>query len=306
MLYLDRTDWKIGRKDVNILMLAVVAKRLRIPLLWTVLDKAATSNGAGRIASMQRYLALFGASPVETPLGDREFIGADRIECLLKNDIPFALRVKETMTVERDNGQKLSLKASLCKRRIGATLKNRHGRLTTLDEALGLPLRFAAKRIENRALPILATTLDPQRALEACKKRWAIECPFGDVETRGFTLEDIRFSNPAKLTLSSFCSLWPSPGLPKPLTSSSAKSTAKRNLTAISPHPTSASASTNSEIGHSINQELPLLSGNLCDHDPGESCSVPLQRQSRRAGTRAPGFVSIPSEAGQALQHLPS
>ncbi len=41
------------------------------------------------------------------------------------------------MTVERDNGQKLSLKASLCKRRIGATLKNRHGRPTTLDEALG-------------------------------------------------------------------------------------------------------------------------------------------------------------------------
>ncbi len=123
LLCLDRTNRKIGRKDVNILMLAVVAKRLRIPLLWTVLDKAGTSNGAERIASMQRYLALFGASPVKTPLGDRDFIGADRIECLLKNDIPFALRVKETMTVERDNGQKFSLKASLCKRRIGPTLK---------------------------------------------------------------------------------------------------------------------------------------------------------------------------------------
>ncbi len=90
------------------------------------------------------------------------------------------------------------LKASFCKRRIGATVKNRHGRLTTLDEALGMPLRFAAKRIENRALPILATTLEPQRALEACKKRWAIE-RFGDVETRGFDLEDTRFSNPAQL-----------------------------------------------------------------------------------------------------------
>ncbi len=109
LLYLDRTDWKIGRRDVNILMLAVVTKRLRIPLLWTVLDKAGTSNGAERIASMQHYLALFRAVSVKTPLGDREFIGADRIECLLKNDIPFALRVKENTTVERDNGQKLSL-----------------------------------------------------------------------------------------------------------------------------------------------------------------------------------------------------
>ncbi len=91
------------------------------------------------------------------------------------------------------------MKASLCKRRIGATVKNRYDRLTTLDEALGLPLRFAAKRIENRALPILATTLEPQRALEACKKRWAIECLFGDVETRGFDLEDTRLSDPAQL-----------------------------------------------------------------------------------------------------------
>ncbi len=180
-------------------LLAVQRLGLRIPVLWTVLDKAGTSNGAERIALIGRYLALFGASPIKTPLGDRDFIGADRIECLLKNDIPFALRVKETMTVERDNGQKLSLKASFCKRRIGATLKNRHSRPTTLDEALGLPLRFAAKRIENRELPILATTFEPQRALEVCKKRWAIERFFGDVETRGFKLEDTRPSNPAKL-----------------------------------------------------------------------------------------------------------
>ncbi len=198
MLYLDRTDWKIGRRDVNILMLAVVTKRLRIPLLWTVLDKAGTSNGAGRIASMQRYLALFGASPVETPLGDREFIGADRIECLLKNGIPFALRVKENMTVERDNGQKLSLKASLCKRRIGPTLKTvmtaRPRSMRRSDCPCASP-QNASKIAHSRSSP---PPSNPS-ALEACKKRWAIECPFGDVETRGFDLEDTRFSNPAKL-----------------------------------------------------------------------------------------------------------
>ncbi len=38
VLRLDRTNWKIGRRDVNILMLAVATRRLRIPLMWTVLD----------------------------------------------------------------------------------------------------------------------------------------------------------------------------------------------------------------------------------------------------------------------------
>ena len=44
VLCLDRTNWKIGRRDVNILMLAVATRRLRIPLMWTVLDKAGTSR----------------------------------------------------------------------------------------------------------------------------------------------------------------------------------------------------------------------------------------------------------------------
>ena len=32
VLCLDRTNWKIGRRDVNILMLAIATQRLRIPL----------------------------------------------------------------------------------------------------------------------------------------------------------------------------------------------------------------------------------------------------------------------------------
>ncbi len=39
ILCLDRTTWKIGRRDVNILMLAVGTRRVRIPLMWTMLDK---------------------------------------------------------------------------------------------------------------------------------------------------------------------------------------------------------------------------------------------------------------------------
>ncbi len=37
-LCLDRTNWKIGRSNVNVLMLAVVTRRFRVPLMWSVLE----------------------------------------------------------------------------------------------------------------------------------------------------------------------------------------------------------------------------------------------------------------------------
>ena len=35
-LALDRTNWKIGSKDINILVLALVTRRFRVPLMWTL------------------------------------------------------------------------------------------------------------------------------------------------------------------------------------------------------------------------------------------------------------------------------
>ena len=70
-LYIDRTNWKIGTSDVNILMLAVVTERYRVPLMWSFLDHSGNSTTQQRIALMQRYLALFKASSVRMFLADR-------------------------------------------------------------------------------------------------------------------------------------------------------------------------------------------------------------------------------------------
>ncbi len=82
VLCLDRTNWKIGRHEVNILMLAIATRRFRIPLMWTVLDKAGSSNQDERIALLRRYLALFGAGSITWLLADREFIGQRWIKLL--------------------------------------------------------------------------------------------------------------------------------------------------------------------------------------------------------------------------------
>ena len=77
MLALDRTTWKIGTRDVNYLVLAVVTRRFRVPLMWSLLDGPGNSATAARVALMTRYLALFPASTVRLLLADREFIGTE-------------------------------------------------------------------------------------------------------------------------------------------------------------------------------------------------------------------------------------
>lgn len=88
-LCLDRTNWKIGVKDVNILMLAVVTRRHRVPLMWRLIDGPSNSSTAQRIALMERYLALFGAASVKMLLVDREFIGGKWLRCFKENKVNF-------------------------------------------------------------------------------------------------------------------------------------------------------------------------------------------------------------------------
>ena len=72
-LCLDRTNWKIGRKEINLLVLAVATRRYRVPVIWMVLGKAGNSSTKERIALMKRYLDLFGAESIKYLLTDREF-----------------------------------------------------------------------------------------------------------------------------------------------------------------------------------------------------------------------------------------
>lgn len=199
LLALDRTNWKIGRRDVNILMLAVITRRARLPLMWIILDKPGTSNAAERIELLRRYCALFGAASIRTLLCDREFIGQTWIEYLLQNNILFSIRVKENSYVVLDDGRTYQLKSLLRKSYGGKELTVRSGQFRTMAASNLPPIRFAAKRLADGQLLIVATNIKPARALKLYRKRWHIECLFGDSKTRGLNMEDTRLTNPAKL-----------------------------------------------------------------------------------------------------------
>lgn len=199
-LCLDRTNWKVGAKDINLLVLCIAARRVRIPILWSVLD-AGSSNTADRKALVKRYMRIFGAGTIGILLADREFIGNRWFEFLVANDIPFAIRVRENLAVTIDDGRTAPL-ASLTKRKKTRHHLARHkGCFVGMSAAYANTMSFIAKRRNDGTMIILATNCEPKAALSTYRRRWQIECLFGDTKTRGFNMEDTRLTRPAKLHL---------------------------------------------------------------------------------------------------------
>jgi hypothetical protein len=199
-LVLDRTQWSIGTREVNYLVLAVVTRHFRVPLLWTLLPRGGNSSTAVRIALIRRYLAHFAPSTIGKLLADREFIGADWLKFLNENNIPFAIRLRQDLRVVTADGCELTLFARLRGTKKTRTFRARLWADGDRDTGDAPEFTFAVKRLAKEWL-IVVSNLPPRTALAAYRKRWAIECMFGDAKTRGLNLEDTRLTDPRKLDL---------------------------------------------------------------------------------------------------------
>ena len=166
-LCLDRTNWKVGQRHVNILVLAIVTRRHRVPLMWSVLGRSGSSSTAQRIALIQRYLSAFKGSTIKYLLADREFIGALWLDFLNENNIPFIIRVKANQSVTTQDGQTQSLHSLLRTCRGPRTFIACFG-----SDKSGEPIwfTFAAKRIKGRELLIVVSNRPAHHALTTYKK----------------------------------------------------------------------------------------------------------------------------------------
>jgi len=193
-LVLDRTNWKIGERHINILVLAVATRRSQAPLMWVVLDRAGNSGASERIALMGRYIAAFGKDSIKMLLGDREFIGEEWLNWLNQNDIPFTIRLRGGMQATTVDGNRWQIAHLLTRPRSGRK------RVATLT-GVGAPLCIAAKTPKGREAVIVATNRPGHDPLATYRKRWSIETMFANAKTRGLNFEDTRLTCPAKLHL---------------------------------------------------------------------------------------------------------
>lgn len=103
-IVLDRTNWKIGKKNINILTLGILFKNCFIPLCWQQLDKRGNSNFGERKKLMNRFIYLWNKAGKSlqgmTLVADREFIGPLWFNYLSKNFLSFVFRLKANMFFE--------------------------------------------------------------------------------------------------------------------------------------------------------------------------------------------------------------
>ncbi|MFK5894846.1 MAG: IS4 family transposase, partial [Pseudomonadota bacterium] len=183
LLCLDRTNWKIGKTDVNILVLAVAYKGIAIPILWELLDKKGNSNTDERIALIDRFIRLFGCEKIKCLTGDREFRGKEWLKYLVDKKVPFRLRVlNNTKVSNRWNTEKVSVT------RLFPIKVNEKMCLRKPRQLWGSTVYLGATRTKDGYVIIISNVYTTD-ILEDYAQRWEIETLFGCLKTRGFDME---------------------------------------------------------------------------------------------------------------------
>lgn len=185
-LSMDRTNWKFGRTNINILTIGISWRGTAIPLVWMMLNKRGLSNQSERILLLERLLCCLDVEQqrrIRYLLMDREFGAHDWIEYLRSKSIDFVIRVRKDAKI-RKPGQFNEQHAwkifsdyefkALRKRRV----------------IFGHRLYVAGQRISKREYLILISNGPLSHGRQIYGERWGIEVFFASCKSRGFNFED--------------------------------------------------------------------------------------------------------------------
>ena len=194
-LTLDRTNWKFGQTNINILVLGVIYKGISFPLLWVFLgDKRGNSDQKQRIELMQRFIWLFGAQAIEFVTADREFIGDMWWQFLIDHQIHFFIRLRENMKVYIPH--KGEVKAFWLFHNLPLNTAYYYPKIVQVKKnwvyLSGMKYLNQKGNIEYL---IVASFEKTTQALEFYKQRWQIETMFRAFKTAGFNLESTHLYN---------------------------------------------------------------------------------------------------------------
>jgi transposase len=195
VLILDRTNWKWGKKDINILLLSVAYRGIGIPLFWNVSGSAGSSSTSARISILKKILQKIGHRRIHAFLADREFIGEDWFRFLKKAKIPFVIRIKKnTMAGGIRNFYQVP---------ILELWKNRGRSKSIINHPVliwGHLLYVSIYQAKGAKEPmIVVSNVESEDAIGLYRRRWEIETLFGCLKSRGFRMEDTHMTAPEKI-----------------------------------------------------------------------------------------------------------
>ncbi|CAM4395567.1 IS4 family transposase [Deinococcus marmoris] len=188
---MDRTNWKLGKTDVNALVLAVHWRGVAVPLLFELLPHSGNSGTRTRLTLLDEALTLLDCCDVATIYADREFIGQAWIQGLAERGLPITVRLRVDARIddlpagEWLEGLQPDEKAML------------------IDNAVvyGLPMNVVLTRTDQgEPLIVASNATKGQHILKGYRQRWKIECLFRALKTKGFQLENTHMTLPGHVT----------------------------------------------------------------------------------------------------------
>jgi AraC-like DNA-binding protein len=163
---MDRTHRQWGKKNLNILMLAVVYKGIAIPVYWLLLDKKGNSDTRERIAIMKRFIKQFGKERLLGILAEREFIGERWLTWLKAENIGFYIRIKKDAKVPNSRGSAVQAKQLFQFLKASEALTLREAKRMT-----GVAVYLSGLRLEAGELLIVASDKACSDAIAIYAKR---------------------------------------------------------------------------------------------------------------------------------------
>jgi hypothetical protein len=177
---LDRTNWKYGQTDVNVLLLAVIWRGVAIPLLYELLPHGGGSNTEIRHTLMDDALCLLSAADIRVLYADREFIGYDWIQGLAHRGIPICVRLRSDTLLDDWTAQDW-----LSRLQTGTA-----GLLVEDTVVYGQPMNVVLTYTQDGEALIIASNAGTVTTNQSrYRRRFLIECLFRALKSKGFQLE---------------------------------------------------------------------------------------------------------------------
>lgn len=178
VLSMDRTNWKFGDFNINILMLGITYKGIAFQLILSLLPKRGNSNQEERKKIMERFIRLFGPDCIDCLVADSEFIGKEWIGWLNSRRIRYYIPIRQNFwIVKPSTGERIRAWWLFNDLRVGQE-KFYHKLFLHKGEYVYL----AESRIKNSdgvpELQILICFNRPEGAVMTYKKRREIETAF--------------------------------------------------------------------------------------------------------------------------------
>jgi hypothetical protein len=209
-IVMDRTNWKIGKININILYIGLLLPNGSfIPILFDPLEKRGNSNTAEREDILSRFCELWQQNGEQKAvlLADREFIGAAWFKAIVQAGFSLVIRLRATDYFGELCSQRNRTPDKL--NTIIERMVTRSGYFRSKITLEGqvyyyivLPINVKKQRkSDEKYIILISDSPNVPLVSEQYKMRWKIEVFFLNIKTNGFNAEDINFKNLEKVQL---------------------------------------------------------------------------------------------------------